>query len=154
MDRRTLGSWLMTPGQSPELLAEPQNYRGQRLGLPQEGPGSIAPFGRRLAALMVDWFASLLVASVVAGLIGDPDFGLLTLGIFFVQITLLQFLTGSSFGQRLLSLAVIRTDNRPPGLLSLLLRSALICLVIPPVVWDQDTRGLHDKAAKTVCVRR
>lgn len=144
----------MTPGQSPELLAEPQDYRGQRLGLPQEGPGSIAPFGRRLAALMVDWFASLLVASVVAGLIGDPDFGLLTLAIFFVQITLLQFLTGSSFGQRLLSLAVIRTDNRPPGLLSLLLRSALICLVIPPVVWDQDTRGLHDKAAKTVCVRR
>lgn len=143
----------MTPGQSPELLAEPQDYRGQRLGLPQDGPGSIAPFGRRLAALMIDWFASLLIASLIAGLVGDPDIGLLTLAVFFVQITLLQFLTGSSFGQRLLSIAVIRTDNQPPGLLSLLLRSALICLVIPPVVWDQDTRGLHDKAAKTVCVR-
>lgn len=144
----------MTPGQSPELLAEPQDYRGQRLGLPEEGPGSIAPFGRRLAALIIDWFASLLIANLVAGSVGDPDIGLLTLAIFFIQITLLQFLTGSSFGQRLLSLAVIRTDNTPPGLFGLMLRSALICLVIPPVVWDQDTRGLHDKAAKTVCVMR
>ena len=105
MDRRTLGSWLITPGQSPELLAEPQDFRGQRLGLPQAGPGSIAPFGRRFAALAVDWLASLLVANLIVGLVGNPDLGLLTLGIFFLQITVLQFLTGSSFGQRLLSLA-------------------------------------------------
>jgi uncharacterized RDD family membrane protein YckC len=33
-------------------------------------------------------------------------------------------------------------------------RTALLCLVIPAVVWDADGRGLHDKAAGTVIVRR
>jgi len=32
-------------------------------------------------------------------------------------------------------------------------RSALLCLVIPAVVWDRDGRGLHDTAAGTVLVR-
>ena len=154
MDRRTLGSWLSTPGQSPELLSEPQDFRGQRLGLPEAGPGSIASVGRRIGALFVDWFSSLLIAGLFGGLLGDPDIGLLTLGIFFVQTSLLQFTTGSSFGQRLFSIAVVGTEGRRPTILGFCLRTLLICLVIPPLVWDRDTRGLHDKAASTVCVRR
>ena len=144
----------MTPGQSPELLSEPQDFRGQRLGLPESGPGSIASVGRRIAALFVNWFSSLLIAGLVAGLLGDPDVGLLTLAIFFLQTSLLQFATGSSFGQRLVSIAVVSTRSRRPTLLALWLRTLLICLVIPPLVWDRDTRGLHDKAAATVCVQR
>lgn len=35
-----------------------------------------------------------------------------------------------------------------------MVRTALVCLVIPAVVWDRDTRGLHDRAMSTVCVRR
>ncbi|CPU67518.1 Conserved membrane protein of uncharacterised function [Mycobacteroides abscessus] len=34
-----------------------------------------------------------------------------------------------------------------------LLRTVLLCLVIPAVVWDADGRGLHDRAAGTVLVR-
>jgi uncharacterized RDD family membrane protein YckC len=34
------------------------------------------------------------------------------------------------------------------------IRAQLICLVIPAVIYDRDRRGLHDKAADTVVVRR
>jgi uncharacterized RDD family membrane protein YckC len=149
-----LGSWLLTPGQSPELLAEPQDFRGQRLGLPEYGPGSIAPVGRRVAALVVDWLSSLLVASLLAGTAGGPDRSVTTLAVFAVQVTVLQYLMGASFGQRLLGVAVIRVDGGRLGIVPLLLRTALICLVVPPLVWDNDTRGLHDKAVRTVCVAR
>jgi uncharacterized RDD family membrane protein YckC len=154
MDRRTLGSWLMTPGQSPEVLAPQQDYRGQRLGLPQAGPGSVAAVGPRVAALLVDWFSAMIIAGFLGASFGGSDFGLVTLLIFALQITVLQFLTGSSFGQRIFRIAVVRTDGRQLGILPLLARTGLICLVVPPLVWDQDTRGLHDKVAQTVCVRR
>ena len=41
-----------------------------------------------------------------------------------------------------------------PGLLSALVRTALLCLVVPAVVWDADGRGLHDRVAGTAIVRR
>ena len=34
-----------------------------------------------------------------------------------------------------------------------LVRSLLLCLVIPAVIFDPDHRGLHDKAMNTVLVR-
>ena len=37
-------------------------YRGQRLGLPEEGPGLDRPLGRRLGALFVDWALCVLIA--------------------------------------------------------------------------------------------
>jgi hypothetical protein len=33
-------------------------------------------------------------------------------------------------------------------------RSVLLCLVIPAVIFDPDQRGVHDKAMNTVLVRR
>jgi hypothetical protein len=30
----------------------------------------------------------------------------------------------------------------------------LICLVVPPLVFNRDNRGLHDLAVKTVSLRR
>jgi uncharacterized RDD family membrane protein YckC len=40
-----------------------------------------------------------------------------------------------------------------PGLWRPIVRSVLLALVIPAVIWDADNRGLHDKAAGTVLVR-
>lgn len=108
---------------------------------------------RRVVALVIDWLSAMLVASFFAGY-GTDDYAFLTLGIFALQTTVLQWLTGSSFGQRLLSIAVVRVDGGQLGVLPLAMRTGLICLVIPPVVWDRDSRGLHDRAARTVCVRR
>ena len=57
--RARLGSWLEP--QRPQSGA-PAAYPGQRLGLPAEGPRSLARFGRRLVALVVDWVIALLIA--------------------------------------------------------------------------------------------
>lgn len=156
MDRRALGSWLTTPGRVPEAdddQVTESAWRGERLGLPESGPGAIAPVSRRVIALAIDWVTAMVVASFFAGY-GSDGYALLTLAVFAAQTTLLQWLMGSSFGQRIVSIGVVRVDNGRLGILPLALRTALICLIIPPVVWDRDGRGLHDRVARTVCVRR
>ncbi|MEY4301088.1 MAG: hypothetical protein RJA30_239, partial [Actinomycetota bacterium] len=40
------------------------------------------------------------------------------------------------------------------GFYAATIRTLLLLLVIPVAIWDADSRGLHDKAAKTVLVRR
>ena len=156
MDRRDIGSWLTTPGQAPEALGQEQDYRGQDLGLPQYGTGSVAPVSRRVIAIAIDWAAALLITSLIVSNLmqGDADFGLVTLAVFALEVALLTWLTGSSFGQRITKVAIVRTDNRRLGLLPVVVRTSLLCLVIPALIWDRDTRGLHDKAARTVCVER
>jgi uncharacterized RDD family membrane protein YckC len=153
LTREDIGSWLSGPG---SVIPTEQDWRGQRLGLPESGPGSIAGPGRRIAALLVDWVASLLLVRLfLPGLdYGSPASSIATLGFFFVEISLFTAVTGSSFGQRLLGMGVMRLDGGPPGPVRALLRSLLIVLLLPPLVWDRDSRGLHDRAAGTVLVLR
>jgi hypothetical protein len=154
LTRQDLGSWLSGPG---SVLPPTQDYRGQRLGLPEDGPGSLAGWGRRVGALLVDWFASLLIVRLAfSGLpYGSPESSLATMGVFLVELTLLTWLTGSSFGQRVFGIGVLRLeDGGPPGLLRSFARSVMVCLLIPPLVWDRDNRGLHDRSTRLVLVRR
>jgi hypothetical protein len=51
----------MTPRSQPA-------YPGETLGLPESGPGSLAPMGRRLAALFVDWLIAYGLALLALGL--------------------------------------------------------------------------------------
>jgi len=132
-------------------------YAGQRLGLPQEGPGSVAGWGRRFLALFLDWLASLLVAGAIAGRGVTSAHGWrawLPLLVFLVESAFLVVLVGGSFGQLITRVAVVRRTGRPVSLLRALLRSALVCLVVPPLVFNRDQRGLHDLAADTVTLRR
>jgi len=126
-----------------------------RLGLPDNGPGSLAGLGRRIAAFSLDYFASMTVAHLLDRNI-DPlgnSFRILTLEVMFAQMVLLTLLTGSSFGQRLLGMQVTKLDLSRVDALRVIARTALIFLVIPAVVWDRDTRGLHDRLLGTVVVR-
>ncbi len=151
--REVLGSWLEGPRAAAEAAGVDFGYRGERLGLPEEGPGSVAGFGRRLAALVVDWALCLLVATLVAPY-ATPEHSLAALGVFVAEVGLLTATLGASFGQRLLRLRVARLDAPVPvGLPRGLLRAALLALVVPAVVWDRDGRGLHDKAVRTVVLR-
>lgn len=156
MDRRDIGAWLTTPGQAPEALGREQDYRGQDLGLPQQGPGSVALVSRRVIAIVIDWAAALLIASLITPYLmqGNADFGLVTLAVFAFEIVVLTWLSGSSFGQRITKVSIVRVDNGRLGLIPVVVRTSLLCLVIPALIWDRDTRGLHDKAAGTVCVER
>ena len=154
LTREDLGSWLSGPG---AVIGTDQDYRGQRLGLPESGPGSVAGFGRRFVALVIDWLACLLLVRLFLPHIdyGTPDSSLATLGFFLAELTLFTWLVGASFGQRLLGLAVVRLDGGGgPGLVRALLRSLQVCLVVPAVIWDRDSRGLHDRSMGTVVVRR
>ena len=135
-----------------EPLPEDVTHRGQRLGLPEAGPGSMATFGRRVVALFIDWIAAMLISRA---LVGTPETTLerfATLGIFAVEVTILTWLWGSSFGQRIVGLRVVGRTRRL-GFVAALLRTVLICIVIPPVIWDADGRGLHDRAVDSVVIR-
>jgi len=135
-----------------------EQYAGQRIGLPPTGSGSVAGWGRRLLALVVDWAASTLVAIAFTGvggwLSGTASSESLPLLVFLVEATLLTALLGGSFGQLVCRVVVVRLDGRPVTVLHSLVRTFLICLVIPPLVFNRDQRGLHDLATNTVTLRR
>ena len=135
----------------------PSTYPGQRLGLPAQGRGSVAGWGRRIVALFVDWIASLLVASLFAGssvMSGHGWQSWLPLGVFWLEASLLTALVGSSFGQLATRVAVVNVEGRQVTLLVAMLRTLLICVVVPPVIYNRDRRGLHDLVARTVTVVR
>jgi uncharacterized RDD family membrane protein YckC len=133
-----------------------QTYPGQRLGIPADGPGSVASWGRRILALAVDWIACLLVAGLIfgGGVWGQGWEAWTPMLVFLVETTLLTTLLGGSFGQLVLRIGVARLDGRPVNLLQALGRTALICLVVPPLVFNRDNRGLHDLAFGTIALRR
>jgi uncharacterized RDD family membrane protein YckC len=134
--------------QAPEN--EEFEYRGQRLGLPLTGLGSVAGLWRRTLALTVDWFIALFVVRLFT----DAPFSVAQIAVFAGQIVLFTWLVGGSMGQRLLRMRVINLSTG--GRLTLvrtLVRTLLILLVLPAVVYDRDQRGLHDRAADSVVVR-
>ena len=142
-DRRWTGSWI-SGARTP---ARDSDYPGQELHLPQTGSGSVAGIGRRLAALLVDW---LLCEMIALALLHSTWW---TLAIFAAETAVLTAFTGFTVGKRLLGIRVVRLDGKPVGPLWALVRTILFLAVIPPVVFDADLRGLHDKAANTVVVR-
>ena len=115
----------------------------------------MAGFGRKLMALVIDWFACILLSRLLFGQFayGSNESGAVVLILFAGEVPLLTWLIGSSFGQRLLGLVVVRTDGGRMSLWRAALRTLLICLVIPAVVYDADGRGLHDKAVDSVVIR-
>ncbi|HEY6788987.1 MAG TPA: RDD family protein [Trebonia sp.] len=136
------------------------DYPGKRFGLPQEGPGSVAPMGRRLLALIIDWLLCELIVSAVTrhSLIGVSDHAYTatqdwTLLVCALEICLLTAVSGLTVGKRMLGIRVIRTDGRRPGLGWAALRTLLLFFVVPPLLSDRDLRGLHDRAADTIVVR-
>jgi uncharacterized RDD family membrane protein YckC len=133
------------------------DYPGERIGLPQAGPGSVAGWGRRIAALAVDWLICTVVAVVLfspAVLNGNGWYRWATLVTFFVETSVLCVLAGGSAGQLICRLAVGRVDRSPLGFGRSLLRAAMVCVVLPAVVVGTDRRGLHDLATGTVVVNR
>jgi uncharacterized RDD family membrane protein YckC len=152
-NRDVVGSWIQGPKTAAERMGVDFGYRGERLGLPEQGPGSIAPVGRRLAALCIDWGLCLLIAY---GLLAHRDMAATNQWVMlvFAVLSLLTLGTiGCTPGKRLLRLRVVRVDGGRLGLVGVALRTLLLLLVIPAAIWDRDTRGLHDKAVGAVQVR-
>lgn len=134
-----------------------ETYPGQTLGLPETGRGSLASWRARVAALLVDWGTSMILAVLAFGVGVLREGGWrawMILAVFFVQTSVLTALTGASFGQILARIAIIRLDGQPLGWWRAILRAAMICLVIPTIVIGAERRGLNDLVLGTVVVRR
>lgn len=154
MDKReAIGSWLSGPRAAAEEAGVDFGYRGEQLGLPEEGPGSIARPGRRLGALAVDWAMSILIASQLITQSYDQTSSNWALLVFFVMSALTVGTIGFTPGKRLFGLRVVAVDTGRVHPWRALLRTALLCIAVPALIWDRDGRGLHDRLARTVEVR-
>jgi uncharacterized RDD family membrane protein YckC len=105
--------------------------------------------GRRLGALVIDWLIGLAIARLVFGAnhaYGTPLF-------FALDYLLLVPTLGSTVGMRIFGIRLIRVGGRRVTLGWTAVRTALLLLVVPAVIYDRDYRGLHDRAADTVVVR-
>ncbi|HEY9498697.1 MAG TPA: RDD family protein [Terrimesophilobacter sp.] len=126
-----------------------QRWPGERLGLPEHGPRSIGRPGRRIGAIFVDWGLSVLVS--VAFFSYDA---VATLAVFAITQFVFVMLVNGSIGHHVFRMRVVPLTGGWIGAWRPLVRTLLLCLVIPAVIWDRDQRGLHDKAAGTVLVVR
>ncbi|GAA2851945.1 RDD family protein [Streptosporangium fragile] len=128
-------------------------YPGERLGLPEEGSGSVARFGRRIGAILIDWL--ICTWAIARGLLGiDPTRApWAPVLILAVEYLLLVGTMGMTFGMRLMGIRVAALDGGAPRFVPVLVRTFLLCLAVPALIWDRDQRGLHDRAANTVVVR-
>ena len=148
--REAIGSWLEGPNLHD---ADPGGYRGERLGLPESGPGSLAGQGRRLGALLVDWAVAYLIIAAFGWHPSTEQGQWGVLAVFAAEHLLLLSTLGYTIGKRVFGLHVGKLGG-PLTPLNVVLRTVLLMLVIPAVIWDRDGRGLHDKFAGTVELRR
>ncbi|GAA1319545.1 RDD family protein [Leucobacter albus] len=128
----------------------PSLYPGERLGLPEEGPRSVARVGRRLLAICIDWALAWLPAYLLIG--GPHAMWWHSLSFCVLQIIFIPTI-GGSLGHRIVGLHVVPIAGGWVGVWRPIVRSVLVTLVIPALVWDSDQRGFHDKIAGTVLIR-
>lgn len=153
---RWSGTWLSGTGAAIEPREGEPRWRGDGLGLPERGPGSVAGTGARLVAFLVD----LVLASLVTSLFVDRDFddlaslwtfNLFAVGVWLVITVVGVGLAGFTPGKVLMGLRVVRMDGSAlVGPVRALPRAVLAGLIIPAAIWDRDGRGYHDRLTGTL----
>jgi hypothetical protein len=99
----------------------------------------------------VDWGISYLIS--FAFFRPDND-GFATLAIFGVTQLLFLLILNASLGHLIFGLRLVPLVPGYLGFWRPLVRTLLLMLFIPAVIYDRDQRGLHDRWAATVLVRR
>lgn len=147
-----------------EARTRPQAYRGERIGLPDDGPASLAAVGPRLGAFAVDAITSTLIAALFVqalhhGRAGQHSMadrlpGYWSLIPFALDYLLGMLVAGRTVGMYLFGLRIIRVD-RPAAVnpWRAALRTALLILLVPALALDKDGRGLHERCTDTAVVR-
>jgi uncharacterized RDD family membrane protein YckC len=125
--------------------------RGAALGLPADGPGSLAGFGTRVVAFFVDAIASAFVAGLFTAPRLPGNWSLVSFAAITV-VTLVVF--GQTPGMRVCGLRL--AHPRPGARLApwrAVVRTALLILLLPALLVNADGRGLHDRLTQTAVVR-
>ncbi|WP_200328926.1 RDD family protein [Leucobacter sp. L43] len=140
------------PSSAPQRFGElePSQWPGERLGLPDEGPRSVARVGRRVVAILIDWGLAALPAYLLIGGTHPELWNVLVFAI--LQIVFIPTI-GGSLGHRIVGLRVVPLTGGWVGPWRPIVRTVLLCLVVPVLVWDSDQRAFHDKIAGTVLIR-
>lgn len=158
--RDVAGSWLSGPtsGSGPE-----QKFKGENLGLPESGPGSMAPLGVRFGALVIDWFLAYgLVAAIVSvggpGALGGDSLAAVSSWavplVWGVLGVVCVWLFAQTPGQAVLGIGTARVDaEERVGFVRSLVRVVFIFFLLPPLIQDEDGRGMHDRATGTALIR-
>src|SRR3954463_4621366 len=148
--RESAGSWLEGP------TFQRGSERGASLGLPADGPGSLASPGVRVGAFVID----AIVANLLAGLpylfgvrYGPGERGYAVYAAFLIMEFVLVSTAGATIGKQLCRIRVVRVDGGRVAWPWVLARTLLLGILVPAVIWDRDGRGLHDKATGALTVR-
>jgi hypothetical protein len=137
------------PGEAPDA----DGYPGERFGLPETGPGSVATLLRRGGQFLLDSLLAGVVALIFTYPAPPQNWSLLTWAILMVVPVAV---IGATPAMALLGMRVVRLD-RPEsagvGLLWTLVRTASVFFIVPALIMDRDSRGIHDRASRTVVIR-
>lgn len=136
------------PTTDTQLTGGESDWPGKRLGLPQTGPRSVGRGGRRIAAIAIDF----VIAGGLAFIFFDYNGFASTLIFAATQVLFLTVIAGG-IGHLLMGMRVVPLSGGWIGWWRPVVRTLLLCALIPPLIWDADQRGLHDKLAGTVLVR-
>ncbi len=143
-------------GRSPRAVPvapDEFSFPGEGFGLPETGPGSVATLARRGGQFALD----ALLAGLIAALFTYPalpqNWSLLTWAILMIVPVAV---IGTTPGMVLLGMRVVRLD-RPEsvgvGVLWTLVRTFSVFFVVPALIIDRDSRGIHDRVSRTIVVR-
>lgn len=139
------------PASRDEAPAEP-DHPGARFGLPESGPGSVATMPRRAGQFVLDALLAALLAWVFTFPAPPQNWSLVTWAVIMVVPVAV---IGATPAMVLLGLRVVRLDRSETpgvGLLWTLVRTASVFFVVPALILDRDSRGVQDRASRTVVV--
>ncbi|WP_024793194.1 RDD family protein [Tomitella biformata] len=155
--RDSIGSWLNGPSAALPKGEDgtEEKYRGERMGLPETGAGSLAPTTRRVLALVIDWLLSVGIGLLVMNVWdGAPDKATTTLLVWILVSVVGVWLFAFTPGQAALGMGVVRVDAPVRvGLGRSFFRVLLTVFIMPPLLNDIDGRGLHDRATQSAVIR-
>jgi uncharacterized RDD family membrane protein YckC len=117
-------------------------------------PGSVAGFGPRLAAFLVDAVLSVFVAVLTGHRPPSAGYNVVVFAAFLVIELVFVAVAGQTPGMRVAGIVVVRwSDGGRPRLGWVLLRTVLLAALVPALIADSTGRALHDRAAGTVMRR-
>lgn len=150
-------SWLDGPQIPSEFDGPdgPGKWPGEKLGLPEQGPGSMASVARRAGAVLLDWLACGIIARFVVMFTDAIDVPSLTLFLWLVIGVIGGWLFARTPGMAVLGMGVARVDvgGARVGLWRAVVRTLLTAFILPAAMVDADGRGMHDRGTGTAVIR-
>lgn len=149
-------SWLDGPAIPSEIEeGAPAKWPGEKLGLPQHGPGALASVGRRAGGVTIDWIICWIVAGFIhmfTNVFGGT--ATITAMLFAILGIVSVTLFARTPGQAVLGMGVARIDMRDQrvGFVRAVARTLFTLCILPAAMVDTDGRGMHDRATGTAVV--